>query len=156
MWRLRNIQNKKFLGNPSVLPAIIWLLQCICRQSTSLICFYLPAECRVNCSDWQWGLNKFKFSSFSGKRMLLVQCNQSVWPLQFLSETKITFLGVIFVQILQNIASIRNRGRWIVCTLPELYRLFFKTQAYVFFLWGFITNFELTYFKNSLYLQIKF
>jgi len=41
----------------------------------------------------------------------LVHCAQSVWPLRFVSETKITFLGIFFVQTLQNIASIRNRKR---------------------------------------------
>ena len=85
----------------------------------------------------------------------LVHCAQSVWPLCFLSETKITFRGIIFVRTLQNTSSIRNRERWITCTLPELYRLFFKTQAYACFV-GFIINFILTYFKIVCIYKLNF
>jgi len=156
IWRLRNIQNKKSLGNPSVIPAVIWLLQCICWQPTSHIYFYLSPECRVNCTDWQWGLNKQKsFFSFRQTDAVetLVHCAQSVWPLHFLSGTKISFLGIMFVQTLQNIASIPNRERLIICT--ELCRIFFKTQACACFI-GIHKKFHTFLFQNSLYLQIKF
>jgi hypothetical protein len=159
IWQLRNIQNKKSLGSPSVIPARIWLLQCVCRQPASHVCFYLPAECRVNCSHWQWSLNKLKGCPPPPRQtyaaVTLVRCAQSVRPLHFLTETKITFLGIIFVQILQNIASIRNRERWIICTLPELYRLFFKTQADACFI-GIYNKFHTYTFQNSLYIHIKF
>jgi hypothetical protein len=79
----------------------------------------------------------------------LVHCAQSLWTLHFLSETKITFLGIIFVQILQNIASIRNRERRIICTLPELYRLFFKTQACACFI-GIYNKLHTYIFQDSL------
>jgi len=78
------------------------------------------------------GLNTQKVSFFFSQTyavVTLVRCTQSVWPLHFLSETKITFWGIFFVQTLQNVASIRNRKRLIICTLPEFYRLLFKTQA---------------------------
>jgi len=58
-------------------------------------------------------LNKQKvsFSRQTYAVEILARCAQSVWPLRFVSGTKITFLGIFFVQTLQNIASIRNRNR---------------------------------------------
>jgi len=122
----------------------------------SHIYFYMPTECRVNCTDWQWALNKQKGFFFRQTYSVetLVHCAQSVWPLCFLSETKITFLDIIFLQTLQNIASIRNRKIWIICTLPELYRLLFKTQACACFV-GIYKKFH-TYFKIVYIYKLNF
>ena len=84
----------------------------------------------------------------------MVHCAQSVWPLHFLSETKITFLGIIFVQILQNIASIRNRDELSVFFLN--YTGFSSKQRRVRVLWGFIINCKLTYFEIVYIYQLNF
>jgi len=89
-----------------------------------IIAVYLQAACityLLLCARWvlrqlQWLTVWFEqtksfFSRQTYAVETLVHCAQSVWPLRFLSETKITFLGIIFVQTLQNIASIRNRKR---------------------------------------------
>ena len=46
------------------------------------------------------------------------------------------------------------KKRWIICTLPELYRLFFKTQAHARFM-GTYNKFHAYIFQNGLYLQNK-
>jgi len=99
------------------------------------ICPQSAASIALTDSGGGGGLNKQNALFFRQAYAVVttVHCAQSVWPLHFLSETKITFLGIIFVQTLQNIASILNREIWIICTLPELYRFLFKTEACALF-----------------------
>ena len=145
------------MRNPSVIPARIWLLQCICRQPASHIYFYVPAECCVNCSDWQFGLNKQK-AFFPGKRMLLkhwsivlslyghyafwVKLKLLFWALSLFKHCKISLPFVI------------EKDKLSVLFLN--YTGFSSKHRRVRVLWGFIKNFILTYSKIFYVYKLNF
>jgi len=99
-------------------------------------------------SSHQQQLSPFAF-------VTLVHCAQSVWPLHFLSETKITFLALsLFKYCKISLPFVIEKDELSVLFLN--YTGFSSKHRRVRVLWGFIINFILTYFKIVCIYRLNF